>query len=285
MKTFLEIIRDSFSRPRAEISEFMAKTSGGDMRRTLQLFGTFLMSGNTKIREILDKHKKSGSYNIAQHQLLKSIMFGEYKYYSEDRSYLMNVFDFNTEYSKDHFLNLKILKFAEDHLTNVTVIGRGFVEINELMKEASNLLISPKAIEDSLIRMSKRNLIVLDTRARGTIENASFFRITECGSYYLNKMIKTFVYLDGAWMDTPIADIDIVSELRSAIDTTILDVRFKRTEIFLQYLLKMEEREKSRHPEFQSSPLGRFGFVKSMISNFQSERERIYRSLRDVYYY
>jgi DNA-binding PadR family transcriptional regulator len=283
VKTFLEIIRDSFSRPRTEISDFMAKTSGGDMRRTLQLFGTFLMSGNTKIDEILTEHKKSGTYWIASHQLLKSIMLGEYKYYSEEPSYLMNIFDFNTEYSKDHFLNLKILRYAEEHLTNITAIGRGFIEINQLMKEANNLLISPKATEDSLTRMSKRNLIVLDTRARGTIENASYFRITECGSYYLNKLIKTFAYLDGVWMDTPIADGDVVDKLRSIMDTTLLDVKMKRTRIFLDYLLQMEQNEKARHPESQSSPLGRFSFVKSMISGFEKEQVRIHSSFKNKY--
>jgi DNA-binding PadR family transcriptional regulator len=128
--------------------------------------------------------------------------------------------------------------------------------------------------------MSKKNLIVLDTRARGTIENASYFRITECGSYYLNRLIQTFVYLDGVWMDSPIADGDVVDKLRSVMDTTLLEVKMKRTRIFLDYLLQMEENGKARHPEFQASPLGRFSFVKSMKSGFERDRDKAYWSLR-----
>ncbi len=87
----------------------MSKTSGGDMRRTLELFGNFLMSGNTKINEILEKNKKDlrnhgEGYTIAYHQLLKSIMLGDYKYYTDKPSYIMNIFDFNSEFSNDHFL-------------------------------------------------------------------------------------------------------------------------------------------------------------------------------------
>jgi hypothetical protein len=285
IKIFLKIIRDSFSKPKAEISEFMARTSGGDMRKTLELFGSFLMSGNTKIKEILEKYRNTGTYYIAHHQLLKSIMLGDNRYYSEEPSYLMNVFDFNTEYSNDHFLNLKVLKYAEEHLTNITEIGRGFVEINQLMKEANDILISPKAMEDSLVRLAKRNLIMLDTRSRENIDGASYFKITECGSYYLSKLIKTFVYIDLVWTDTPVADVDLVNKLRDIINDTSLDTRFERTEMFLSYLREMEERERTRHPENQSSPLGKFSFTKGMISGFEKEKQSIIYSLRDKYYF
>ena len=195
-----------------------------------------------------------------------------------------NLFDFNTEYSNDHFLHLKILRYAESHLTNISEMGRGFVEINRLMLEAHNLSISPKAIEDSLLRLARRNLIMLDTRSRETVNKASHFRITECGNYYLNELIKTFVYLDLVWTDTPIADKDIVTRLRTLIDSLRMDFRFKRTRIFLDYLLQMEEKEKSLHPEHASSPLGRYWFTKNMISGFENEKKRIKQILFKRYY-
>lgn len=280
IRSFLRIIRDSFSRPKAEISEFMSRTSGGNMRRTLELFSNFLISGNTKIGEILYKYKRTGTYYIARHQLLKSIMLGEHRYYSEEAGHLINLFDFNVEYSNDHFLNLKILKYAEEHLTNVSIHGRGFTGINRLMKEASDILISPKAIEDSLIRLARHNLLMLDTRSREDVDTAQEFKITECGSYFLNRLCKFFVYLDLVSTDTPIADVDLVNDLRDMIDLTNLSDRFKRTRMFLDYMQEMERREKIRHPEHGSSPLGRFSFVKSMISAFEKEKKSIIGSLR-----
>ena len=285
IKLFLKIIKDSFSKPRAEVSEFMARTSGGNMRRTLELFGTYLMSGNTKINEMLRIYRNSGTYYIAYHQLLKSIMLGDHKYYSEEPSYLMNVLDFNVEYSNDHFLTLKILSYADEHTANITEYGRGFIEINQLMKEASDLLISPKAIDDSLLRLARRNLIMLDTRSREDVGTASHFKITECGSYYLNKLIKTFVYLDLVLADTPMADVDLVKQMRQMLNLTNLTDRFKRTKMFLDYLQKMEDHDKMRHPEFQSSPLGRFSFTKRMRSGFEKERKRIEERLREKYYF
>jgi hypothetical protein len=79
-------------------------------------------------------------------------------------------------------------------------------------------------------------------------------------------------------MDTPIADIDLVRELRQMINYNSLDARFERTDKFLNYLLAMEEEEKKRHPEHQSSPLGRFSFARSLISGFDREKQAIMQS-------
>ncbi len=100
----------------------------------------------------------------------------------------------------------------------------------------------------------------------------------------LNKLIKKFVYLDSVSMDTPIADPELVTTLRTLIDTASLDARFTRTEKFLDYLEDMEVKEKNRHPEYQSSPLARASFTKSMISGFENEREIICRPQRGFYY-
>lgn len=285
IKDFLQIIKLSFKRPNSRVSDFMAKISGGNMRSALELFSNFLMSGNTKIDEMLSIFRQTGRYNIAHHQLLKSIMMGDYRYYSEDPSYLMNVFDFNVDYSNDHFQNLKILKYAEEHLTNFSSIGRGYVDMNDLNKEAHNILVSPKAVEDSLLRLARRNLIVFDTKSRDNVRDASYFRITECGSYYLNTLIKNFVYLDSVWMDTPIADVDVVYKLRELMNETSLEKRFERTETFLSYLLQMEEKNRKRHPEHSASPLGKYNFAKTMISGLKSEQKRAYKSRAKQYYY
>jgi GTPase SAR1 family protein len=283
IKIFLQIIRDSFVKPKAEISEFMSRISGGNMRRTLELFSNYLISGNTKIYEMIFEYRKTGTYYIAHHQLLKSIMLGEYKYYSEEAGHLINLFDFNVEYSNDHFLNLKILKYAEEHLTNISVYGRGFVEINRLMKEANDILISPKAIEDSLIRLAKYNLIMFDTRSRENIDTAQEFKITECGSYFLNKLYKTFVYLELVWTDTPIADVDLVNNLKDMINLSNLNDRFERTRLFLDYLHRMEKRDKTLHPEHGASPIGKFSFTERMISSFEREKKSILQSLHKKY--
>lgn len=103
IKDFLQIAKDSIYRSdKRGISAFISETSGSNMRLALDLFRQFLISGNTKINEMLDHYRNTGEYQIAYHQFVKSIILGTYRHYS-DKSYLMNIFDFNTEFSKKSF--------------------------------------------------------------------------------------------------------------------------------------------------------------------------------------
>lgn len=273
IKKFLQIVKDSIARrPDVGISQFMTRTCGGNMRRALELFARFLVSGNTKIQEMLDIYNYSGFYQIAYHHFIKSIILGDYKYYSEESSYLMNLFDFNMNYSNSHFLKLKILNYAKDHLSSDGEIGRGYLSINLLCEEASNISINPKAIDDSLLKLAKYDLIILDTRSKVSLENASYFKITETGNYYLDFLLSRFVYLDLVWADTPIADIDAVTKLRSLLREIDLRKRFERTEIFLEYLKYMEERDIELNPKYKTSDLGKHRFMSKIISRFEKEK-------------
>jgi len=292
IKDFLSIVRDSLCPqtreriPTYSPTAFIMKTSGEDMRYALDLFAQFLISGNTKIDEMLDIFRTDGTYTIAYHHFVKSIVLGDYKYFTQEFSYLINLFDFDLDYSKSHFLMLRILAYANDHLANESDMGRGYIEINMLKAEAADVKINSRAVEDCLMRLARYGLIVLDTRSLENLENASYFKLTECGHYYLHVLINTFVYLDLVWMDTPIADIDLVKRLRSTLvdrpvvtdyDDRVADVRrrFERTEAFLQYLKTMEDKELIKNPEYLESKLCKYKFVQRMINGYEQQREYI----------
>jgi len=283
IKNFLTIVRDSIKRSRrGGISTFISATSGGDMRRALELFKAFLISGNTKISEILETARTnlSGSYQIAYHQFVKSIMLGSFRYYSEE-SYLLNIFDFDVDNTTSHFLKLKILSYAMERVTNNNPIGRGYISINSLLNETNDLNIKQEAIENSLLELAKYGLIILNTRSRSTLENASHFKITDCGNYYLDVLTKRFVYLDLILSDTPIADQDLVFELRGIVHMVDLDVRFKRTAMFIDYLRIMEERELQLNPEYNMSVFGKFRYMGIIKNKYDNERKYIQKRVKE----
>jgi len=282
IKPFLQIVRDSiYKTDRRGISLFISKTAGSNMRRALELFSQFLISGNTKIDEILGYYRKHGSYQIAYHQFIKSIILGNYRYFSEDTSYLLNIFDFNVEHYDNQFLKLKILSYAEDNLFNDSPAGRGFISINNLIIEGEKIKISPEAIRDALFKLSRYGLIILDNRSRETLEGASYFKITDSGSYYIHVLIRRFPYLDLVWVDTPISDIDLVRYLRSLLEETDLNIRFERTRQFIDYLSHMEERQFQLYPELKGSKLGKYVYVKNMTKSFEKQKSYILRKTHD----
>ena len=276
LRDFLEVIRETiFKSPRRSASRFMSRTSGGDVRRGLELFSRFLISGNTKIGEILQTYRQSGAYTIAEHQFVKSIILGNSRYYSEEFSYLINIFDFNPDFSKSHFLKLKILNYAEERVTDSSPVGRGFVSINRLVEEASNLLISPATIEDCLLKLAEYGLILLNTKSREDLKGASHFKITECGNYYLRVLPNRFSYIDLVLADTPIADIDLVKKLRHMLSSRTLDVRFERVKLFVDYLEAMKKREFQLSPGYRKSPLGKLKCASKMASSIRREMRYI----------
>jgi GTPase SAR1 family protein len=293
IKEFLKITKSTLQRRSGSVSKFISQTSGGNMRRALELFANFIVSGNTKIWEILDTKKRTGSYTIAEHQFVKSIVLGNFRYYSKNSSYLMNIFDINPDLCQSHFLKLKILKYAEDQATVDSPHGGGFISTNQILEEAENVLISHEAMEDSLLQLAKYGLIILNTRSRESLEGASHFKITDCGTYFLHVLICRFSYVDLILADTPIADKDVALEIRRLLPSNELTDRFERTNLFIKYLQTMEEREFQNSPEFQLSKLGKYKFTQKMNNNFnkqwkyimERQRRKAWQNLEQENYY
>jgi len=282
LKIFFRIIRDSFKTPTGKpkyIAQFIQSLAGSDMRRALDLFNLFLISGNTKVYEMINKFKDTGFYQISSHQILKSIILGESKYYSSTRSHVMNIFDVNIGYTNSHFLHLKILKYARDRMQFETSMGRGYLSIGKLKEEAEKISISGEAIEDSLTRLARFKLIVFDHQDPEEVKTASYFAITQTGIYYLEELSRRFVYLDHVWMDTPVADDNLEKELRYSIRATEMDKRFSRTEKFLDYLEKMERIDFETKPFYYKSELGRYEFMKQIKSGYRKDKQYILKRL------
>ncbi len=275
IKNFLVVVRDTiFKSYRRSVVKFLSGTSGGDVRRALELFERFLPSGNIKIDEILDTYKRTGTYTIAEHQFVKSIALGSHRYFSKQSSFLMNIFEID-EFSMSHFLKLKILSYAEERASIDSPLERGFIAINELIKHSYEISIPQEAVEQSLLELAKYGLIILNTRSRETLEGASHFRITECGNYYLRVLPNRFSYINLVLADTPIADSDLVKKLRNMLPSKDIDIRFERSKLFIMYLREMEDRETRFNPEYENSPLGKYKFTKKIEASLEEEQKYV----------
>jgi KaiC/GvpD/RAD55 family RecA-like ATPase len=290
LKTFFEILRNSFTTNRRtgkEIIRFIEDVCGGDMREALRLFKTFLVSGNTNVDEMLSiessarKQGKMG-YQVPLHHFVKSIVLEHSRLYSKKHSRIMNLFDTNSEYSNSHFLNLRILRYLHVRLNYEPPQGRGFVEIDSIIREAERVGISRPAIADSLKGMAFFGLIQFENQSKIGYDNAAYVRITNAGLYYLNELSHTFSYLDLVWLDTPILNRDLVEslldhvvEIRLERTEDDLSERFTRTELFLTYLQESEERELKNNTEFRDSDLTREVFMPRIIESYQKQKEYI----------
>lgn len=272
---FFKIIKYSLKRKKthkaASITYFVTQISAGNMRVALRMFNAFLQSGNTKVDEMLYIYEEQGVYMIHNYQFLKSVILGDSRYYIGDKSFIMNLFEINPPFSESHFLNQRILNYAYINRGNQSPVGRGYIEINRLKSEAENLFINPKAIEESLLMLAKFDLICLESQSKRDLKTASYFCLTFTGSYYLTQLTKRFIYLDLIAGDTPIADINVVKKIKKLIDSSVMEDRFKKTEILLNYLKECEDNEFKEHPEYKSSDLTNERFMGDIIVKFWRE--------------
>jgi len=275
---FFQILGYSLRRSRKvgrAILRFLSDVSGGDMREALRFINTYCTSGNTNIDEMLYHFDRQGFYDIPFHHIIKSIMLGDSRYYRSTRSNVMNIFDVNLGVTDSYFLHLHLLSYLKDQVNCFSTLDTGYVEIDNILFEAEKILISQNAIEEALSDLAHFGLIEFDNQSKVGYKTATHVRITPTGEYYLTDLIHRFAYLDLIWVDTPIRDQRLVSKLRGLLKKESLDDRFKRTDLFLNYLKEKEEEEHTNRPEFSDSNLTRYKFMDNIINLYEDEKTYI----------
>jgi hypothetical protein len=242
---FLQVVHDNLFRPYKPIMKLIEAISFGDMRFALNLLNTFMTSGTTDVGKILIIQMKDGDYTVAFHEFIKSITLGEFRYYKENRSFIINIYDIKSEASSSHFTGLRLLKYLEENKNISSPEGIGFVELNTVLRTFEDIFHNENDVIKTILKFIglNRQLVELDTRMTESIEGSSYVRITPAGLFYHDKLYKEFPYLDLIWQDTPINDSAISQELAKLIHVTDMEERFKRVSLFLDYLDREETYE------------------------------------------
>jgi len=232
--------------------------SCGNMRFALDMFNGFLQSGNTDVQSILDIYDTSyyHEYQISTHQFIKSIMLGEYRFYDESRSSILNIFDFDVTLTDSHFHRLRLLNYlAEREHKKSPLRQKGFISINEILTLASQVLINENAMINSIMSLAEHNLIEYDNLTKSDYITASYIRITFSGKFYLRGLIQQLVYYDLIAISTPISNLELSNLIYHNCTNNDLNYRIAKTMTFVNYLLQSEKAEFDLYPEYTQNEL------------------------------
>lgn len=286
---FLKIVEFSIFKKNRNIGRFIETICFGNMRMALRMFGTFLTSGATDVDKMLAIYNREGSYFVAYHEFVKSIMLGERYYYKEAHSPIMNIFDCGSEKNSSHFTSLRILNLLVSHRGESSSEGQGYMEVSNALALFEDVFDNREDFIRSADRLIERQLI--ETNTRTPLQGASHLRATSAGLYYVHSLIHSFPYLDLVLQDTPLNDEAVERSLRNAVFTvnnlndkeeekiSRMEVRFNRVQEFLDYLGKEEiaESEQFRLNQFDSVIAKQF--VPTINEHFISQRKWISRRL------
>jgi GTPase SAR1 family protein len=261
-----------------EIIRILDNVSCGNMRSALEMFCGFIQSGNTDVQNIFNvvENQIGCQYQISSHQMIKSIMLGNDRYFSDANSKVLNIFDFDITISESHFNSLRILKYLQDRENRKSALHvRGYVDINEIINAADEVLISKDVVFSCLGRLVEYNLTELDSLSQEEVRNASFVKITIMGKFYLRYLIHQFVYQDLISLSTPISDNTLYNYVIKTTPILDLAVRMNKTRRFVQYLRKEEDEEHLANPEYAYYEFTNTRFMETIEHNIFNQLSHI----------
>jgi len=291
--SFLRIIEKSIFEKNMNIARFIEALCFGNMRQALDMFTLFMTSGATDVDKMLNIYEREGAYFVAFHEFVKSIMLGDRKYYKDQASPVMNLFDCGNERNASHFTCLRILRALSLRRAESSREGQGYVEIALLLSKSEDVFNNREDFIRSLNRLVTRQLVEVNTRSTDSIVAASHVRLTSAGWYYLVYLVRSFAYLDLALQDTPLDDeaaANALTEFMKQVDnldegggskTERTQVRFSRVRRFLDYLANEEAREDALYGLSAKGDVWREPFMPELRAQIEKEISWIERRLRE----
>lgn len=269
------------------IIRILDNVSCGNMRLALEMFRDFVQSGNTDIQTIFNvvETNEFRLYQISAHQMIKSIMLGDNRYFYDSRSIVLNVFDFDTTISDSHMNSLRILRYLHERENRKSAFQiRGFIDINEILNAADDVLISKDVVCSSIGRLVEYGLAELDTLSKTDLQNASYVKITITGKFYLRYLVHELIYFDLISVSTPISDSNLFRYLIRKITNVDLRNRNQKARMFVDYLKAAEDEEHTLHPEYAYYEFTSYRFMPLIQKHIIKQIDNINDRQRTRYY-
>lgn len=229
LEMFLEVLESNL-RGNDPLLRLVDNLAGGNMRLALQFITDFVGSGHIDTQKIIDIHQRFGSYTIPDHEILRSIMFGDYRYYDPDSSHVANLFHISRRDPKEHF----VLPLCLSHVQKSGELDaeHGYVSAREVYEYLQALGFEASQVA-GVLDYALRFRLLESTRRYGKDHDAEVFRITTVGAYAYRALATKFTYIDAISVDLSILDDDTRG---SITDARTLAERVDRAEKVAAYL-------------------------------------------------
>lgn len=243
LTTMLEVMLRTLKSDRREQKRLMAvidNISAGNVRSAVEMVKNFLSSAHTNTKKILDiENETPGEYYIPVHEFMRSLIYGDKRYFDPSTSLISNIFAITTQDPKEYFLNIALINELI-HLGPSDVAKQGFVNTDIIYTHFQALGYLPEQIEHSIEHCLEEELVEnpINSILKDSDLAANSLRVTTRGGVYVNMLTGTFVYMDAMLIDTPIINKALLEALNKSYeyDDITIEQRLERVEAFIEYL-------------------------------------------------
>lgn len=282
VKDFLQSVKQSlFGSENSELLTFLEETTYPNIREGLEVFKHFLLSGHTEVAQYVLRQRLSpeSSNPIPIWEFVKAVALDNKKYYNHGISKVHNLF-FPSEGSTNHFLKIKILRYLFENVQKLGYTEK-FIKTNQVIEtfvEAGHKLsiIILELNELLHYKLIETDDSISDKEFDNHLNTHNNISISLKGSYYINELSCTFVYMDLVQHDTPIFNEENYEQICELFPLSNengkqnLKGRLSSTSAFIKYLSQQEKMETVGSEEIPKD------IIKGMLENgLEKDLQRI----------
>jgi hypothetical protein len=280
VKSLLRILTGEFRRENSHLSGFLRACSHGNMRLSLEMFRHFLLSGYTKVDEML----KAGNWNLQVHQVLRPMMIPDRFFYDESLSSIPNIYQVRSDITGSHFTGLRVLDLVSE---NVSPLNPVFIPVARLKAAFANRYKMLDDLYKNLDVMLRKGLLESNNRLDEYSDSVDAVKITPYGFYMRTTLSGMFSYMDLVSVDCSIHEESVAHSLAGmarkelemffkGIKGDRIELRLARVEEFIEYLC----REAAAERDYYSLDTHEVKYASELQAAFIEERERVRGSAR-----
>jgi len=204
----------------------MVGLAGRDVRRALEIFLEFCMSGHIGEDEILKIRLFKGQYVLPLSVVARVLLRMQRRFYDGDRAYLKNIVQCDPSDSlPDHFVRLGILRWLESRLKINGPAGvEGFHRASSLISDLAAIGHDASRIRFDLLYLAREGCLIPEHLRVEKIEDSDLLKISAAGVVHL-QLLTNPEYLAACSEDTYISDNDLAKRIASRIGQG-LDAQF-----------------------------------------------------------
>ena len=278
VKRLLRILTGEFRRRNSHLSQFLRACSHGNMRLSLEMFRQFLLSGYTKVQEMLD----AGRWNLQVHQVLRPMMIPDRFFYDEALSSIPNIYQIRSDVSGSHFTGLRILDMVSE---NVSPLNPVFIPVARLKGVFASRYRMLDDLYQNLDMMLRKGLLESNNRLDEYSDSVDSVKITPYGFYMRNTLAGMFSYLDLVSVDCAIHEEGVAHSISrmsrrelemffKGVKKDRIETRLSRVDEFIEYLC----REATAERDYYSLEPHETKYATDLKETFIQERETVRRS-------
>ncbi|AKZ65051.1 hypothetical protein F506_00020 [Herbaspirillum hiltneri N3] len=279
--TYLSILSREFSSDSSPLNNFLTACAHGDIRLSLDLFRSFLLSGYTNVDEMIANR----AWKFQIHQVIKPVMIPNRYFYEESLSDIPNIYQLRATRHGSHFTALRILRKLAN---GVDPTAPSYFATAELRAYFAETFSMQDDFEQNLDVLLRHGFVEADNRLDSYSESVDRIKITNYGLYMFGDLAYYFTYLDLICTDCGIFSEETSNYLTEAARKEYqffnrgerverVKVRLERVEKFIEYIKQEELREREMYslgmPEDEM-------FSSKAETSFHDEKDRVLRSAK-----